>query len=66
MECHSNQKYVILDFSQRKVTSEAIQALKDSKYVDVPEYNAENDTFYFKSGKTIANDDPVFKQYKWL
>ena len=41
-------------------------ALKSSKYINVPYYNMDTDEFLFKDGSKVANDDPIFKQYKWL
>ena len=50
---------------QRETNAKIEKAFKE-KPIRVPYYNPEKDEFVYLDGKKVANDDPVFKQYKWL
>ena len=39
--------------------------MKKQKVINVPHYDKQGDRFVFDDGRTISNDDPIFKKFNW-
>ena len=66
LECHTRQKHVNYNINQRNAFAKFQKALNNSYNINVPNYDAATDSFVYNDGKVIANNDDVFKQYKWF
>lgn len=51
---------------QRASFRKATNAMISSPNINVPHYHEDSDSFVYDDGKVIANNDPIFREYKWF